>query len=108
MTGDRRKAIRKLLEVLSSCTLERATRLGVVTDRKASTHDRPGPMDARGNHSVARSESSRRGAVVVVQHATQPLAAQDCSTASSYPFTWHDQSIDETLVETRPWWLRSQ
>ena len=41
---------------------------------------------------------SRRGAVVIVEQAAQPLAAPDCSTLTSIPFIRHDQSVAETLV----------
>ncbi len=46
----------------------------------------------------ATAKFSRRGTVVIVEHAAQPLAAPDCSTMTSMPFIRHDQSVAETLV----------
>jgi hypothetical protein len=57
-----------------------------------------GRMYARRNHFAAATEISRRGAVVIVQHAAQTFAAPHCSTMTSLAFIRHDQPVAETLV----------
>ena len=57
-----------------------------------------GRMDTRRNYFAAAAEISRRGAVVIVQHSAQPLAAQHCSRMTRLAFIWHDQPVAETLV----------
>ena len=55
-------------------------------------------MQVRRSRFAATAESLRRGAVVVVEHATQSLAAPDRSALTSMPFVRNDQSVPETLV----------
>ena len=54
-------------------------------------------MDVRRNHFGNRG-ISRGGAVIIVQHAAQPLAAPDPSTIPSMGFVRGDQPVAETLV----------
>ena len=44
------------------------------------------------------SRISRGGAVIIVQHAAQPLAALDCSMITIMGFIRDDQPVAETLV----------
>jgi hypothetical protein len=55
-------------------------------------------MQVRRSRFAATAESLRRGAVVVVEHATQSLAPPDCSALASMLFVRNDQSVAETLV----------
>ena|ERR1051326_2379972 len=54
-------------------------------------------MDVRRNH-FGNRRISRGGAVIIVQHAAQPLAAPDRSTITNMGFIRDDQSVAETLV----------
>jgi hypothetical protein len=50
------------------------------------------------NRVAASSGISRRGTIVVVQHAAQTLTAQHRSTMTSFAFIGHNQAVAETLV----------
>jgi hypothetical protein len=55
-------------------------------------------METRCHHFPAVTQISRRGAVVVVEHAAQPLPAQHCSIVTSWLLIWHDQAVSQTRV----------
>ena len=55
-------------------------------------------MWARRNHFAAGAGISRRGTVVIVQQAAQPLAAQHGSLMTRWAFIWQDQPVAEALV----------
>jgi hypothetical protein len=55
-------------------------------------------LHVRRNRVAASSGISRRGTMVVVQHAAQTLTAQHCSTMTSFAFIGHNQAVPETLM----------
>jgi hypothetical protein len=57
-----------------------------------------GRMDTRRNYFAAAAEISRRGAVVVVQHATQTLPPLDHTCFSKRAWLWADYPVGQALV----------